>query len=538
MDGREKKRGTGECSWKNRGMFRSSILVVAFTLMTVSLLPAQKKQYVPSCLLEDTEHGVAFFTPEGFLPNPEEALKKRARSCWYGATSTFQHWGFFTFHRPGHEQGMDPTYWTEILEIRWGKALAAPKKIPLPEGEALQLSFLLSEGGKEWALSSVLVPAGSGVFDLTFFAPPKNRTALARFALAAAQTLHVHTPPGRRSFALSSGVGLDLDSAWKPVQTPPAGAVFQAFRHDRRYSITLSLIEKSADPGAQLRNRIAPHADQESEIETIQVPAGTMVVAWDTDAAPSVHALLPLEGSTLAIDAALPRTRTRDSFLDLIRTLNVQTPRLLDQKVRKLVSTLRTRTRVSRPVLRQNLQELTAFTGHALAAQALLPLLQRGSEDVVIETALYAATLSPFGLTAEDLAAPLAQAVKKSQWPQAAALIHALGRTQDPAAVALLKPHLDSKEMGLAHAAVNAIGHLPFHDGSVVEAIVTLYARLGESSRASRGGTRGNARDEQRFKLLYYPILTALRRQSGLDFPYPDGIELARNWLKDKREKK
>ena len=234
----------------------------------------------------------------------------------------------------------------------------------------------------------------------------------------------------------------------------------------------------------------------------------------------------------------LPRTQARESFLDLIRTLSLQTPRLLDQKVRKLASTLRTRTRVSRPVLRQHLQELTAFTGHALAAQALLPLLQRGSEDVVIETALYAATLSPFGLSAEDLAAPLAQAAKKSQWPQAAAILYALGRSQDPAAVAVVKPHLDSKEMGLAHAAVNAMGHLPFHDGSAMEAIVTLYARLGESSRASRGGTRGNARDEQRFKLLYYPILTALRRQSGLDFPYPDGIELARTWLRDKREKK
>jgi len=499
---------------------------------------AQKQNFVPAYLIEDSRIGITFFGPDGFLPNPVHAVERGARVHWYGATPAFDRWGLFTYHREGPVGGLDPTFWIEPLQAKWGPAVGSPETVRLPDGDALFFTFQFEEDGIKWALHSVLVPATAGVFDLTVFAPRKHHSRLARFAMQMARTIRSRTPAETRTYTFMSGISLDLASKWKPVRNPPPGVDFRALRNDGKYRFDLATTSTVTDSVAYFRAAYALPRSSQVALETVDVPAGRLTLAPDPSGKGAVRAILPHGDRTVVLDAALSSHAWREQLISIARTVRFTPPERLDKDLEKLAAELRRLGRADRLKLRQALNALSPYSGHPAAASALLAPLARGSEEAIIEAALAARDMAPFGPGAGRLNPLLKKAIVRGRHQAATALLLAMGSNGDPSVAAVLKPHLHAQHLGVAHAALDAMGRLPFGNGEAMEEIVTLYAHLGQSGRAGRGGTRGSARDEPRYKVLYFPILAALRRQSGRDFPHPGGAEAARAWLDAHRKKK
>jgi len=515
-----------------------ALLTPCLCVLAFTPAPAQKQNFVPTYLLEDRRIGITFFAPEGFLPNPVHAVERGARTHWYGASAAFNGWGLFTYHREGPVTGLDPTYWIEPLEAKWGPAVGPSETMRLPDGEALSFTFHVDEKGIKWALQSVLVPTGTGVFDLTVFAPRKHRSRLARFARDMAATIRSRRAAETRTYTLMSGVSIDLESNWKPVRIPPPAVVFRAVRNDGKYRIDLALTSAVTDSEAHFRAAFRLPQSSGVALETVEVPAGRLTLGLHPRGKGEVRAILPRGDRTLVLDAALSSQATRETLIAMARTVRFTPQEKLEKDLQGLAKDLRGLAHAPRLKLRHALNALLPYAGHPAAASALLAPLSRGHEEAVVETALAARDMAPFGPDAGTLIPLLRKAVARGRYQAASALLLAIGSNGDSSDASLLEPHLHSQHLGVAHAAVSAMGLLPFGNGEAMDAIVTLYAHLAQTSRSSRGATRGNARDEPRLKVLYYPILTALRRQSGRDFPHPGGAEAARAWLDQQRRKK
>lgn len=499
--------------------------------------PAQKQNFVPTYLLEDRHIGITFFAPAGFFPNPVHAVERGARVHWYGDSAAFSGWGLFTYHREGPVTGLDPTYWIEPLEAKWGPAIGPPETVRLPDGEALAFTFQFDEKGIKWALQSVLVPTRTGVFDLTVFAPRKHRSHLARFAKAMAGTVRSRAPAESRTYTFTSGFSIALESKWKPVRVPPPGVTFRAVKNNGKYRIDLAPTSAVTDAESYFRAAFQLPQSEKIALETVEVPAGRLTLGLDPRDNGAVRAVFPRSDGTLVLDASLSPHAARETVIAVARTVRFTPQEKLEKDLQELARDLRGLTRATRLKLRLALSALLPRAGHPAAASALLAPLSRGHEDAVVEAALAARDMAPFGPDAGILSPLLRKAVARGRYRAASALLLAIGSNGDASDASVLKPHLYSKHLGVAHAAVSAMGLLPFGKGEAMDAIVTLYAHLGQTSRASRGATRGSARDAPRLKVLYYPILTALRRQSGRDFPHPGGAAAARAWLDAQRKK-
>jgi hypothetical protein len=498
---------------------------VALMLLIAATLPVSRAgcQRGPELayLVRDPRLGVTFFAPEGFLPNPEEAVRKKARHFWYGKAQPYSRWGFMTFHRTGPIRGLDPTYWREVLEKRWGPAEGPPREMKVADGDALVATTLTEDEHGRWAILSLLVPVGEGVFDLTLFGPSTQRTRLQRLLTALAQGLRVRLPRDPRPFTLPGGVSLTLPASWTPVGPPRPGLLFQALRSDGRYELDLSLVPAVSDAAVSLRAALGLPHDRPLETRPLEMPGGCFLTAQDPQQRASWCAVLLRAGDALLVQARLPAHKAQEEFESLLATIRVAPPLEVERTLRRLASDLRGSARASTAVLRRKLDELLPFAGHPAAAEALGGLLDHANEEAVFEAALLAADLAPFGPDAATLSA---------------ALILALGKCADVRALDTLRKELHSPELGLACAAVEAVGYLPFGKGEAMDALVTLYESLSQSGRAGRGATRGSSQDPDRYRMLYFPILTALRRQSDRDFPHPGGAEAARKWLEERRK--
>jgi hypothetical protein len=514
-----------------------ALLIPFLCVLACTPAPAQRQNFVPTYLLEDRRIGITFFAPADFLPNPVHAVDRGARTHWYGASAAFSGWGLFTYHREGPVNGLDPTYWIEPLEAKWGPAVGPPETVRLPDGEALSFMFYFDEKGIKWALQSVLVPTRSGVFDLTVFAPRKHRSHLARFAKAMAGTIRSRAPAETRTYTFMSGFSIELESKWKPVRIPPPGLTFRAVRNNGRYRIDLALTSAVTDSESHFRAAFQLPQSDAIALETVEVPAGRLTLGLDPRDNGAVRAILVRDDRTLVLDAALSPHAARETLIAMARAVRFTPQEELEEDLQELAKDLRGLTRASRLKLRHALNALTPRAGHPAAASALLAPLSRGHEEAVVETALAVRDMAPFGPDAGILNPILRKAIARGRYQAASALLLAIGSNGDASDASVLKPYLYSKHLGVAHAAVSAMGLLPFGNGEAMDAIVTLYAHLGQTGRASRGATRGSARDAPRLKVLYYPILTALRRQSGRDFPHPGGPAAARAWL-DAQQKK
>ena len=507
-------------------------ILVLLSCLVQDAMAGDKSAYRPAYLIEDTKQGIAFWSPEGFLPNPDEALKRNARSFWYGSTQAFDKWGYFTFFRTGPVAGLDPSYWIEILEKQWGPTAEQPTRIKLPETEALLFLFLPEEKNSEaWAIYTLLIPAARGVYDFTVYAPKKQRARLRKFLLAFGRCIHSYHPKDRRTFTLPCGVSLHLLRTWVPTFQVPAGRIFRITTMNARFHVDFTLVPGTLDAAAYFKDAFSVQPATPLALRTEKVPVGQATLAADPSTKGTFRAIATVGGDTLILEAVLSGSRGEAQLLDICKSLEFTPVKALVRSLKAERARIRQRSQSSRAMLREALSALTRFAGFPGAARGFEPVLAGGREEAVIEAALAIREMAPFGPDTATLVKSLERARAKKWHRAATALILTLGRVRASDAVEVIQPVLFSKTPGLAHAAVNALGFMPFGRGEAMDALIKVYAHLGQSGRgtrvsSSRGGLGGN-----RFKLLYYPILTALRRQSGRDFPYPDGVGEARKWL-------
>lgn len=514
------------------------LLISLISLLAFGSAGGRGAKFVPTYLIQDAHLGLTLWGPAGFLPNPDKAADEGARMHWYGTAPDFDQWGFFTFYRTGPVTGLDPTYFVEELQRKWGEPAVPARPIALADGEGQIHTFHRTEKGVKWAIHSVLVAAGDGALDLTVFAPHAERRDLVRFVTAFAATLRVRPGHDSRTYTLAAGFSFALGSRWLPEAGAPAGKLFRAYRFDRNYRLDLALAPANIESAAYIRSALGAGPERAVVVETSTVPAGRLLVARAPDVKGRLLAVLEVKDTRLVLDAVLPVKAGPERLLAVARSVTPAPALETDERILQLARELRRGARTPGPALRRTLEALTPFAGHPRAREALLPLLTSRREDVIVEAALQGCEMAPFGPQSDVLRPALQRALKHEHQRAAAVLVLALGRTGDPSLVADLQPLLSGKHLGVACAATDALGHIEFGDGEAAEALIELYETLARSGRGARASYRGGAPTALRNKALYFPVVAALRRQSGRDFPLPDGPRAARRWLEERRREK
>jgi len=517
---------------RHRYFLTSCLSLFFLVLFLPDHAAGQKYAYRPACLIEDIEKGVIYWCPADFLPNPEEAFKKNALSFWHGSTQALDRWGFYTFYRPSPVSGLDPTYWIEVVEKAWGAVAKEQKTVTLPEGKALFFSFLPESDDKKWSICTLLIPAHKGVYDFTAFSPRKQSARLKKFLLSFGKDVRSFHPQDRRKFTLPCGISILLSRTWSPAASPPAGQVFRASRNQGRYWINLALIPGTRGGISQLRSVLNLPQEALLDLKAIEVPAGTFSLLEDPSTSSTYHAVLPFADDTLYLKARLSNKTGEEVVTRIGQSLEFTTTKKLNRSLRAVLAEVRSKTRSPRVQLRKALAALTRFAGIPDAVKGLHPILLNGQEEAIVEATRASREMAPFGPKAEILIKALARAQSREWHLASTALLLALGHLRNPEAINTIRPYLHSSHPGLAHAAVNAMGLMPFGRGEAMDSVIKLYASLDKSTRTS--ATRSGSQGVNRFKLLYFPILTALRRHSDHDFPHPGGAEAARKWLKNR----
>ncbi|MBN2491442.1 MAG: hypothetical protein JXQ29_11395 [Planctomycetes bacterium] len=513
---------------------RATVVALLFTGILTPPSSGQKATE-PAFLLEDSRLGVTFFAPAGFLPDPEEAVRKKARHFWTGTARACAGWGLMTFHRSAPARGFEPDALKSVLEACWGPTEGAPHAVTIAELDALLFTTFKEEAAGHWVLLSLLIPIHDGIFDLTLCGPRDQRSRLQTLSQALGQTVRVRSPGEPRPFTLPEGVSLALSTTWAPVRRPPAGLAFRALRQGGRHQLELSVRPGVVEAEQALRTALALPADTPLETRLLQTAAGSFRLAPHPKEAGAHCAALLHAGGAVVVHARLAESSAAEEFAQILNTVRVAPAAEIERPLRLIASELRASGRSTTAFLRRKLAELIPFAGHPGAAEALAPLLAQPCEDPVFEAALAAAELAPFGPAAETLGAAFVRAESRGQLRATTALLLALGKSGDPAALHTLQRRLLSPVPALARAAVEGIGHLPFGDGAPMEALIALYECLRPGDAGAQSATDAGGAESDRYRLLYFPLLAALRRHSSRDFPDPGGAEAARKWLEERR---
>jgi len=390
------------------------------------------------------------------------------------------------------------------------------------------------QSAASWSLTAL---PGKGVYDFTVYSPKKNRTQLKKFLIAFGKCVRSHPPKDRRTFTLPCGVSLHLTRSWVPAYQVPAGRIFRITANNAGYHIDFTLVPGSLEAAAYFADVFSVPPDTPVAFRTEKVPVGQASLAADPSTKGSYRAITTVGGDTLILEAVLSGVRGEEQLLDVCRSLEFTPVKTVVRSLQAERTRVRQKSRSPGTMLREALSELTRFAGLPGAARGLEPVLTGGREEAVIEAGYAVREMAPYGPDTAILVKCLERARTKKWHRAATVLILTLGHIRASDAVEVIRPLLFSKAPGLAHAAVDALGFMPFGRGEAMDALIKVYGHLGQSGRGTRASSsRGNI-GSNRFKLLYYPILTALRRQSGRDFPYPDGVGEARKWL-DGRLKK